>query len=331
MAKTKVFVTRRRIPAAIELLEQHFDVEVWEDRSPPPRSVVFDRITTCEGILTEIDDIMNAEVMDAATSLKVVANRAVGMDNIDIAAATRNGVVVSNTPGVLQESCADFTFGLILGIARNIVYGDRQIRAGEWKIFDQIPYLGADVHGATLGIVGLGTIGEAVARRAAGFNMRILYHNRKRRPEQEQQLGVEWCADLATLLRESDYVSVHVPLTPETTHIIGANELAKMKKGAFLINTSRGRTVDSKALYAALSSGNIAGAALDVTDPEPVPFDDPLLSLPNVVFTPHIASASTATLRKMGVLAAQNIVAALTGQPMPSPVNPGVLELWRSG
>ena len=189
-----------------------------------------------------------------------------------------------------------------------------------------MPYLGVDVHGATLGIVGLGRIGLAVARRARGFDMRVLYHSRSRKPQHEERYGVEWRPDLLSLLRESDFVSIHVPLTEETRGLISVRELSEMKAGAILINTARGPIVDPKALYSALSAGSIAGAALDVTDPEPIPPDDPLLSLPNVVFTPHISSATSATFRKMGLLAARNIIAALTGEPMPSCVNPEALS-----
>jgi len=323
MAEHKVFVTRRHIvPDAIAYLEKHFDVDVWEERDAPSREVLRQKATECQGFLTEITDIVDREFLDGATALKIVANRAVGMDNIDIPEATRHGVLVSNTPGVLHESCADFALGLMLSLARNITYGDRRVRAHEWKIFDQIPYLGTDVYGATLGIVGLGLIGTAVAKRAKGFDMRVLYHSRTRKPDAERDLGVEWIGDLDSLLVESDFVSLHLPLMPETRHYIGERELKLMKPGAFLINASRGGTVDPRALYEALSQGVIAGAALDVTEPEPIPFDDPLLSLPNIVFTPHISSASTATVRKMGMMAADNIRAALMGDDMPSCVNP---------
>ena len=329
MSRDRVFVTRRRVPDAIALLEEHFDVEVWGESTPPPRPVMLQKVTECEGVLTEIDDIIDKEVLSAATRLKVVANRAVGMDNVDVEHATRCGVAVCNTPGVLHESCADFTFALILAAARRVVLGDRQIRAGAWKIFDQMPYLGVDVHGATLGIVGLGQIGIAVARRAKGFDMRVLYFSRTRKPEAEERHGLEWMPDLASLLGESDFVSVHVPLKEDTRYLIGERELRQMKPEAILINTSRGRTVDPKAMYEALSRGAIAGAALDVMDPEPIPPDDPLLSLPNVITTPHIASASAATFRKMGLLAARNIIGALTGQAMPSCLNPEALKAQR--
>ncbi len=321
-AGAKVFVTRRRVPEAIDLLGRHFDVEVWGPNSPPPRGVLIEKASECGGLLTEADDKVDAGVIEAAASLKVVANRGVGVDNIDVPAATRRGVMVGNTPGILQESCADFTFALMLAAARGVVRADRQVQAGNWTRFDPMPYVGHDVHGKTLGIVGFGAIGEAVARRAQGFGMTVLYYSRTRKPQAEDTHGVRWVPDLKELMRAADFVSVHVPLTGETRGIVGAAELAEMKPHAFLINTSRGPTVDSKALYDALSGGSIAGAALDVTDPEPLPLDDPLMTLPNVVITPHIAPASGTTITRMGLMAARNIIAALTGGPMPSCLNP---------
>ena len=318
-------MTRDRVPEAIALLRERFEADVWEEDSPPPPQVLVRKAAECDAILTEIDNIVDREVL-ASPRLRVVANRAVGMDNVDIPEATRRGILLSNTPGVLTNSCADFTFALILAAARNVVMADRRIREGAWTVFDQGPYVGTDVHGATLGIVGLGAIGSAVACRARGFDMRVLYVARSRKPELERSLGVEWMPDLNTLLEKSDFVSVHVPMSEETRHIIGAAELDRMKSGAFLINCSRGGTVDPAALYEALSTGKIAGAALDVTDPEPIPMDDPLLTLPNLVVTPHISSATSATVRGMGLMAAANIIEALTGKPMTSCVNPEALD-----
>jgi len=325
MAKDRVYVTRGRVPDAIELLRTHFDVEVWPEPSAPPRDVVTRKAVECQAILTEIDDTMDAGVMEGS-ALKIVSNRAIGLDNIDVQTATRLGILVGNTPGVLHESCADFTFALVLGVARRVPYSYERVRAREWKIFDQTPYIGVDVYGKTLGLLGFGQIAQAVARRASGFDMTVLYHSRTRRPELEGKLGVRWVPDLPSLLRESDFVSVHVPLGDETRHIIGERELGAMKRGAILINTSRGGTVDPDALRRALSDGAIAGAALDVTDPEPIPADDPLLSMDNVVVTPHIASASSATFRAMGLMAAENIIAALNDTPMPSCVNPNASQ-----
>ena len=322
----KIFITRSHIiPEAIEYLDGIYDIEVWQQNSPPPRALMLEKAQECDALLTEVTDVIDAELLDSAANLKVVANRAVGLDNIDIPAATRNGILIGNTPGALHESCADFTFGLILALARNIAYGERKIRAGDWKVFDQIPYLGADVHGATLGIIGMGLIGAAVARRARAFDMRIIYHSRTRKPEVEAQLGAEWRDDLDAVLSEADYVSLHMPLTSETEYMIGKRELDMMQPTAFLINTTRGRTLNPRDLHDALTGGGIAGAAIDVTDPEPIPFDDPLLSLDNLLITPHIASASRQTVRRMGQMSADNIIAALQGESMPSCVNPEAL------
>lgn len=319
----KIYITRSHIiPEAIAYLDGIYDVEVWQQNEPPPRALLLEKAQQCDALLTEVTDIVDAELLEQANNLKVVANRAVGLDNIDIPAATRNGILIGNTPGVLHESCADFTFGLILALARNIAYGERRIRAGEWKVFDQIPYLGADVHGATIGIIGMGLIGTAVARRARAFDMRIIYHSRTRKPDVEEELGAEWRDDMDSVLSEADYASLHMPLTPETEYMIEKRELGLMQSTAFLINTTRGRTVNPRDLYDALSSRSIAGAAIDVTDPEPIPFDDPLLSLDNLLITPHIASASRQTVRRMGQMSADNIIAALSAEPMPGCVNP---------
>ena len=323
MPDDRIFITRSHIiPEAIAYLDGIYDIEVWQENSPPPRTLLLEKAQECDALLTEVTDVIDAELLDRAANLKVVANRAVGLDNIDIPAATRNGILIGNTPGVLHESCADFTFGLILSLARNIAYGERRIRAGVWKVFDQIPYLGADVHGATLGIIGMGLIGTAVARRARAFDMRIIYHSRSRKPEVENELGAEWRDDMDSVLSEADYVSLHMPLTPETEFMIGKRELDLMQPTAFLINTTRGRTVNPRDLYDALANGVIAGAAIDVTDPEPIPIDDPLLTLDNLLITPHIASASRQTVRRMGQMSAANIIAALNGEAMPSCVNP---------
>ena len=327
MPDNKIYITRSHIiPEAIAYLDGIYDIEVWQENSPPPRELLLEKAREYDALLTEVTDIVDAELLDQATNLKVVANRAVGLDNIDIPAATRNGILIGNTPGVLHESCADFTFGLILALARNIAYGERRIRAGEWKVFDQIPYLGTDVHGATLGIIGMGLIGTAVARRARAFDMRIVYYSRTRKADVEAELGAEWRDDMDSVLSEADYVSLHMPLTPETEYLIGERELDMMQPTAFLINTTRGRTVDPRALHDTLASNSIAGAAIDVTDPEPIPFDDPLLTLDNLLITPHIASASRQTVRRMGQMSADNIIAALNGDTMPGCVNPEALR-----
>ena len=322
MTDKKVFVTRIIVPDAIARLKENFDVEVWEEPTPPPKDLVIQKAQECDGMMIESNDIMDDEVFSAAERLKVVGTRAIGIDNIDLDSATRNGVRIGNTPGILHESCADFTFGLILSLARQVTRSNRKVIGGEWKIFDQTPYLGTDVYGKTLGLIGLGLIGTAVAKRAKGFDMDILYHSRTRKPDAEKKYGLRWVPDLDELLSSSDYISVHVPLGPETQGFIGSKEIKKMSKDAFLINTSRGGTVDPDALREALMAGEIAGAALDVTSPEPILPDDPLVHMENVIVTPHIASASAATLRRMGLMAADNVIKHLKGEAMPACLNP---------
>jgi glyoxylate reductase len=258
--------------------------------------------------------------------LKVIGTRAVGYDNIDLNAATKNGIAVGNTPGILHESCADFTFGLILALARNISYSNHKVIEGEWKIFNQIPYLGTDVYGKTLGLIGLGMIGTAVAKRAQGFGMNILYFSRTRKLNYEDQYSLEWVPNLEDVFSRSDFVSIHVALTEETKNLIGFSEISKMKKTAFLINTSRGGTLDSDALRKALEENIIAGAALDVTTPEPITFDDPLVHMDNVLITPHIASASSETYVRMSLMAAENVINFFQGTEMPGCLNPEVLN-----
>ena len=322
MDEMKIFVTRVIVPDAIERLQNEFEVEVWEEPTPPPKELMIEKVRECDGMMIESNDVMDSEVFAAAEKLKVVGTRAIGYDNIDINAATAKGVAIGNTPGILHESCADFTMGLILSLARQVSRSNRKVIAGEWKIFDQTPYLGTDVYGKTLGLIGLGLIGTAVAKRATGFDMDILYFSRTRKPELEDEFGVIWTPELKDLLVRSDYVSVHVPLGPDTQGFIGESELAAMKPEAFLINTSRGGTVDPDALRKALLEGRIAGAALDVTSPEPISKDDPLVFMENVLITPHIASASAATLRRMGLMAADNVIARLRGEKMPACLNP---------
>ena len=322
MTDKKVFVTRIIVPDAIARLKENFDVEVWEEPTPPPKDLVIQKAQECDGMMIESNDIMDDEVFSAAERLKVVGTRAIGIDNIDLDSATRNGVRIGNTPGILHESCADFTFGLILSLARQVTRSNRKVIEGEWKIFDQTPYLGTDVYGKTLGLIGLGLIGTAVAKRAKGFDMDILYHSRTRKPDAEKKYGLRWAPDLDELLSSSDYISVHVPLGPETQGFIGSKEIKKMSKDAFLINTSRGGTVDPDALREALMAGEIAGAALDVTSPEPILPNDPLVHMENVIVTPHIASASAATLRRMGLMAADNVIKHLKGEEMPACLNP---------
>jgi glyoxylate reductase len=271
-------------------------------------------------LLCLLTDQIDSALMDAATELKVISQCAVGFDNIDVAAATARGIIVGNTPGVLTDATADFTFTLMLSAARRVVEGMDYVRAGKWETWGLTLLLGQDVYGATLGIIGMGRIGQAVAKRARGFAMRVLYYDQQRLPEVEQSLGVEYCS-LDDLLAEADFVSLHVNLTPETKSLIGARELGLMKPNAVLVNTARGPIVDPEALYAALKSGSIAAAALDVTDPEPLPTGHKLLSLSNLIVVPHIASATVTSRTQMALIAVRNLVAGLEGKPLPFCVN----------
>ena len=326
MVHKKVYVTRIIVPEAIELLQEQFDVEVWQEPTPPPKELIVEKARECHGMMIESNDIMDSEVFESASVLRVVGTRAIGVDNIDVASATKNGVLIGNTPGVLHESCADFTMGLILSLGRQITRSNMKVVSGEWKIFDQTPYLGTDIYEKSIGLIGFGLIGAAVAKRALGFGMNILYHSLTRKPEAEAELGVKWISDLDQLLSMSDYVSVHIPLGPDTYHFIGKKELDMMKPDAFLINTSRGGTVDPNALRDALINKQIAGAALDVTEPEPIDVDDPLVHMENVIITPHIASASRATLTRMGLMAASNVICHLKGEAMPACLNPEAIR-----
>lgn len=317
----RVFITRAVPGRAVEqLVAAGHAVETWPGDLPPPPADLAAALARSDAVIAMVVDRITPEMLTAAPRLRIVANMAVGYDNIDPAAAADLGVWVTNTPGVLAETTADLAFGLLLAAARRIVESDRDTRAGGWKTWSPTGFLGVDAFGATLGIVGLGEIGEAVARRARGFKMRILYHSRTRKPALEADLGLEY-RPLPELLAESDFVSLHTPLTPETRHLIDAAALAAMKPGAILINTARGQVVDQDALVDALRAGRLGGAALDVTTPEPLPLDHPLYTFPNVIITPHIGSASRATRARMAEMAAANILAVLTGREPPNPVN----------
>jgi glyoxylate reductase len=308
-----VFVTRAVPGLAVAMLQEAgHAVETWDGQLPPPADTLRARIREADAVLALLTDRFDAGVLAGAPRLRVIANMAVGYDNVDLEAAKAAGVWVTNTPGVLAKTTADFAFALLLAAARNVVAAERDTRAGGWRTWSPTGYLGPDVHGATLGIVGLGEIGREVAKRARGFDMRVLATTRTRREADELSLGVRH-VDLQTLLAESDFVSLHLPLTAQTRSMLGADSLGKMKRSAILINTARGPIVDQDALVEALRSGQIAGAALDVTDPEPLPLDHALFSLPNAIITPHIASASVATRSRMAEMAADSIVAVLGG------------------
>ena len=312
-------------PEIAEFLRQRCDVIIRESNITPPHDDIAEMALRCDGFLAEGIDIIDADILDNAARLKVIGNRAVGTDNVDIPAATRNGILLTNTPGILQDACADMTFALLLSAARQVTRSDRAIRAGKWMVFDQTPYLGLDAYEKTLGIYGFGGIGQKVAKRAAGFDMKVIYYSRTRKPNAERELGAEWAGNIETLLENSDYVSIHCPLTEETRGAIGPAAFAMMKPNAILVNMARGAIVQPKALYDALANRVIAGAAIDVTDPEPIPLDDPLLTLDNLIITPHIGSASAATFKAMGMMAARNVAAALHDEPVEFAVNPEAL------
>lgn len=296
----------------------------WED-IPVPRDILMREVPRLDGLLSLLTDRVDDELMASAPDLKVVSNLAVGFDNIDVPAATRRKIVVTNTPDVLTETVADFAFCLLLAAGRRLVEGDAYTRAGKWKTWALMLLAGQDLYGATLGLIGLGRIGSAVARRAKGFEMRVIYYDPYRREDIENQLGIEY-REMNEVLREADFISVHVPLMESTRHLISRDQFRLMKKTAVFVNTSRGPVVDQRALAEALQARQIFAAGIDVFEKEPVPDDEPLLKLDNVVVAPHIASASVPTRVRMATLAAENLVAVLQGKRPPNPVNPEVLE-----
>ena len=319
----RVFVTRELPGDLFAALrsDPQFQLDIWPGDFPPPREDLLDRVRGVDGLLCLITDRIDADVLDAAgAQLRVVSQMAVGVDNVDVDACTARGIPVGNTPGVLTETTADIAWALILAAARRVVESAEFVKRGDWKTWGPLLMAGVDVHDRTLGVVGFGQIGQAVARRAQGFGMRTLYWNRTPRPERAAQLGAQ-LRSLDQLLAESDFVSLNVALTDDTHHLIDAAALANMQPGAILINTARGPIVDEAALADALRDGRIAGAGLDVTEVEPIDPASPLLTMNNVVVLPHIGSASLATRAKMADIAVANLRAALADQPMPHRVN----------
>ncbi len=316
--RRKVFVTREIDSAALERLRSAAAVTVWRREMPPPPSALRSALADADALLSMLTDKIDAFTIENAPRLRVISNLAVGVDNIDLDAATRAGIAVGHTPGVVTDATADLAFGLLMAAARRIAEGDRHVRAGKWRTWGPMTMLGRDVHSSTLGLIGFGAIGQAMARRAMGFAMRVLYlkHSSARRPpsHNDLQLASAVAVSLPRLLAQSDYVSIHVPLTTKTHHMIGAQEFARMKPGAILINTARGPVVDQAALAAALRSGRLGGAGLDVTDPEPISSRDPLLRFENVVITPHIGTASVATRASMASMAVNNILDVFAGR-----------------
>jgi glyoxylate reductase len=305
----RVFVTRRLPGRALDRLAAEHEVEVWPKQLPPGREELLARAPELEGLLSLLTDPVDAELIAAAGRLRAISNYAVGVDNVDLGAAGARGIPVGNTPGVLTDSTADLALALMLGSARRLIEGDAYVRRGEWRTWEPGLLLGRDLHGATVGIVGHGRIGQAVGRRLAGFGCVVLHTSRSG--------GVA----LEKLLERSDFVTLHCPLTPETRGLIGDEALSAMKETAYLVNTARGQVVDSEALARALHAGEIAGAALDVTDPEPLPGDHPLLGAPGLLVLPHIASATHATRERMAEMAVDNLLAGLAGRPMPNRAN----------
>jgi glyoxylate reductase len=326
MPKPRVYVTRELPERGLKIIKERFEAEVWPEYAPPPKKVIIEKARNVDALAPLLSDKIDAEVFDAAPKLKIVAQMAVGFDNIDVQEATKRGIYVTNTPEVLTDTTADFAWALLMAVARRIVEADKYVRTGQWKVGWHPSMLqGRDVYNATLGVVGAGRIGQAVAKRATGFDMKILFYDVIPRPEMEK-LGAKK-VDLDTLLKESDFVSVHVPLMKETRHLINIEKLRLMKKTAYLMNNSRGPVVDENALYQALKEGMIAGAGLDVFEQEPTPVDNPLLKLDNVVVAPHISSASYETRSKMAEMVAENLVAFFEGRKPPDLVNPDVMKV----
>ena len=303
----------------MKIVETIANVEVWEVDRAVPREILEEKIAEIDGLLCLLTDLIDSSLLDRSHRLKIISQMAVGYDNIDVKSCAERGIAVGNTPGVLTETTADFAFALLLATARRLTEGERFLRDGDWKTWSPMALTGPDVHHAAIGIIGMGRIGFEMARRACGFRMKVLYASRSRHPQAESEFGATFLT-LEETLSQSDFVSLHAPLTQETQGLIGANELRQMKPTAILINTARGQIVDQAALAEALKSGIIAGAGLDVFEREPLPTDDPLLSLKNVVLAPHIGSASIATRTRMAVLAAENLVAGVQGLPIPNQV-----------
>jgi glyoxylate reductase len=306
----RVFVTRRLPGSALDRVAAEHEVEVWPERMPPGGEELLRRAPGLDGLLSMLTDPVDAGFIAAAPRLRAISNYAVGVDNVDLEAATARGIPVGNTPGVLTDSTADLALALMLGVARRLVEADAYVRRGEWRTWEPDLLLGHDLHGATVGIVGLGRIGRAVARRLEGFECEVLHTSRSG--------GVP----LEELLERSDFVTLHAPLSPGTRGLIDDGALARMKPTAYLVNTARGPLVDTAALARALHAGQIAGAALDVTDPEPLPGDHLLLDAPNLIVLPHLGSATHATRERMAEMAVDNLLAGLAGERMPNCANP---------
>lgn len=326
MTKPRVLVTRKIFPEYLDAIAAETDMELWEDELPPPRGVLLERSRGVGGILCLLTDGIDAEFMDnAGPQLKVISQIAVGFDNIEVPEATRRGIPVGNTPDVLTQATADATWALLLAAARRITESERVVRAGKWETWHPLHFLGQDLHGAILGVIGMGRIGFEVAKRSVGFGMKVLYHDLVRRHDYEQEVPMHR-VEFERLITKSDFVTVHTVLNDSTYHLLDDAAFAKMKPNAIVVNAARGPVIDPTALYTALSQGKIAGAGLDVTEPEPIPGDDPLLTVENCVIVPHIASASQHTRREMSRIAATNLLNGLKGERLLTCVNPEVYD-----
>lgn len=322
----KVYVCRNWFPEELQRVAALHETKIWEGAGNPPRDILLKEVRNVEGLICLGSDRINAEVFQAASKLKVISSFSNGTDNIDVALATNRGIPIGHPPYVLTETTADLAFALILASARRIVEGEAFVRQGKWDKSSHLDLPGIDVNHSTLGIVGLGRIGAQVAKRARAFNMQVYYYNRRRQFEMENLLGVEYIPDLHRLLGLSDFVVLCASLSEKSQHIIGSREFAAMKPTAIIVNVARGALIDSQALYEALKNRRILRAAIDVTEPEPISLDDPLLTLDNLLIVPHIGSAVPATRRKMMAMAVDNLILALKGERMPFCVNPEVYD-----
>ena len=331
MQKPRVYVTRELPERGLHIIKERFDAEVWPEYAPPPKEVITEKAAKVDALATLLSDKIDAEVFDAAPNLRIVSQFAVGFDNIDVKEATKRGIYVTNTPGVLTETTADFAWALLMAAARRVVEADRYVRAGKWKVgWHPAMLQGRDVYGATLGIVGLGRIGSSIAKRARGFDMKVLYYDVIRRQDLEKELKIEY-VEIDTLLQKADFVTINVPLLKATYHLIDEKKLRLMKKTAILINNARGPVIDEKALYKALKEGWIASAGLDVFEQEPTPQSNPLLTLENVIVAPHISSASFETRSRMSEMVAENLVAFFESRVPPNLVNKDVVGIKKPG
>ncbi len=332
--KPKLFITRELFTDVIEKLREYYDVEVWDHYQPPPYEVLLEKVREVDALASLLTDRIDCNLLQKARKLRIIAQYAVGYDNIDVECATKLGIYVTNTPGVLTEATAELTWALLMAVARRVVEADHFVRWGEWwrlkTGWHPKMMLGVELKGKTLGIIGLGRIGSRVAEFGRAFGMKIIYYSRTRKKDLEEKYGYEY-RELDDLLREADIVSIHVPLTKETYHMIDEEKLKKMKKGAILINTARGAVVDTDALVKALREGWIAGAGLDVHESEPFDPNHPITALKNVVLLPHIGSATYETRHRMAELVAENLIAFYKGRIPPTLVNKEVVEKRKPG